>query len=50
LPYALFHRIDFSAALNKINDSLFACGYGVLTALILPFVNIAVQRFIYFQF
>jgi alginate O-acetyltransferase complex protein AlgI len=48
--HVLFYRIEVPAAATKINDSIFACGYGATVALILPFVNVAVQPFIYFQF
>jgi hypothetical protein len=43
-------RIDVPAAATKINDNVFACGYGAMAALILPFVNVAILPFIYFQF
>jgi alginate O-acetyltransferase complex protein AlgI len=48
--HILFYRIDVPRAAAKINDNIFACGYGATVALILPFVNVAVQPFIYFQF
>jgi alginate O-acetyltransferase complex protein AlgI len=48
--HVVFYRIDVAAAATRINDNIFACGYGAVIALILPFVNVAVQPFIYFQF
>jgi alginate O-acetyltransferase complex protein AlgI len=50
VAHVLFRRIDLQAAAARINPGVFACGYGAAVALILPFVNIAVQPFIYFQF
>lgn len=48
--HVLFYRIDLPEVLGKTNDLVFAFGYGVIAAAVLPFVNIAVQPFIYFQF
>jgi alginate O-acetyltransferase complex protein AlgI len=48
--HALFYRIDLRAATARINPTVFACGYGAAVAVILPFINVAVQPFIYFQF
>jgi alginate O-acetyltransferase complex protein AlgI len=48
--HVLFHQIDLAAALSRINDLVFACALGATVALILPFVNVAVRPFIYFQF
>jgi hypothetical protein len=48
--HILFHRIDLQAITARINPTVFACGYGTAVALILPFVNVAVQPFIYFRF
>jgi alginate O-acetyltransferase complex protein AlgI len=48
--HVLFYRLDLRAATARIDPTIFACGYGAAVALILPFVNVAVQPFIYFQF
>jgi hypothetical protein len=48
--HVLSYRVDFAVVATRINDKVFACGYGATVALILPFVNVAVQPFIYFQF
>lgn len=48
--HVLFYRIDLPRALTNVNDYAFACSYGVIAAAILPFVNVTVQPFIYFQF
>jgi alginate O-acetyltransferase complex protein AlgI len=50
VAHVLFRWIDLRAAAARINPGVFACGYGAAVALILPFVNVAVQPFIYFQF
>jgi D-alanyl-lipoteichoic acid acyltransferase DltB (MBOAT superfamily) len=44
------NRLDLKTALASTDDVVFACGYGAAAALVLPFVNIAVRPFIYFQF
>lgn len=48
--HVLFYRLDLPTMLRKTNDFAFASAYGVAIASILPFVNIGVQPFIYFQF
>jgi alginate O-acetyltransferase complex protein AlgI len=48
--HALTRQIDLAAALERTDDVVFACGFGAATAVVLPFVNIAVRPFIYFQF
>ena len=44
------NRIDLKSALAATDDFVFACGYGAAAAVVLPFVNVAVRPFIYFQF
>jgi hypothetical protein len=44
------NRVDLKAALAATDDYAFACGYGAAAAVVLPFVNVAVRPFIYFQF
>ena len=48
--HVLAYQIDLETALGRTDDFVFACGFGAATALVLPFVNIAVRPFIYFQF
>ncbi|MBV9220492.1 MAG: hypothetical protein JOY94_13835, partial [Methylobacteriaceae bacterium] len=48
--HAASRRINLKVLLSATNDAAFAFGYGAAVALILPFVNVAVQPFIYFQF
>jgi D-alanyl-lipoteichoic acid acyltransferase DltB (MBOAT superfamily) len=43
-------RVDLKTAVATTDDVVFACGYGAAAALVLPFVNVAVRPFIYFQF
>lgn len=44
------YHLDLRAITPKINSAVFAALYGLAVALMLPFVNVAVQPFIYFQF
>jgi hypothetical protein len=48
--HVAFHRIDLERMTAKMKPKVFAFAYGTLTALTLPFVNVNVQPFIYFQF
>jgi len=48
--HVLFYRIDLRSVTGRLNPTAFACGYGAAVAIILPFVNVTVQPFIYFQF
>lgn len=48
--HVMFYRLDPRTITARINPTVFACGYGAVVAVILPFVNVAVQPFIYFQF
>jgi len=48
--HVLFYRIDLRAVTARIEPTVFACCYGAAVAAILPFINVAVQPFIYFQF
>jgi alginate O-acetyltransferase complex protein AlgI len=48
--HVLFHLIDLKTIVARSNEIVFACCYGAAVALVLPFVNIAVKPFIYFQF
>jgi alginate O-acetyltransferase complex protein AlgI len=48
--HIVFYRLSLEAAAARVNNVVFAMGYGIAVAVILPFVNAAVQPFIYFQF
>ena len=48
--HLLFYWIKLPAALGRVNDLIYATAFGAAIALVLPFVNIAVRPFIYFQF
>jgi alginate O-acetyltransferase complex protein AlgI len=48
--HVLFYRIDLRARAAKINRVGFAISYGGAVAMILPFVNVAIRPFVYFQF
>jgi alginate O-acetyltransferase complex protein AlgI len=45
-----FYRLSLESVAARVNNVAFAMGYGIAVAVILPFVNVAVQPFIYFQF
>jgi alginate O-acetyltransferase complex protein AlgI len=44
------YQMDLERLVVRWKDTVFACGYGVAVAAILPFVNVKVVPFIYFQF
>jgi hypothetical protein len=48
--HVLFYRLDLKAMTARMNPIAFACAYGAVVAVILPFVDVEVQPFIYFQF
>jgi hypothetical protein len=48
--HVLTYRVDLQTVLAGTGDFVFAAAYGAAAALVLPFVNIAVKPFIYFQF
>jgi alginate O-acetyltransferase complex protein AlgI len=48
--HIVFYRLSLESASARVNNVVFAMGYGIAVAVILPFVNAAVQPFIYFQF
>jgi len=48
--HVVFYRLSLESAAARVNNVVFAMGYGIAVAVILPFVNAAVQPFIYFQF
>jgi alginate O-acetyltransferase complex protein AlgI len=48
--HVLFYRVDLSALTEKANNNIFACAYGAAIAIVLPFVNVTIKPFIYFQF
>jgi alginate O-acetyltransferase complex protein AlgI len=48
--HVLTSRVDLQTILSRTDDFVFAAAYGAATALVLPFVNVAVKPFIYFQF
>ena len=48
--HVAFYRLDVAAAAARTNRMAFAASYGMAMALILPFVNVDIRPFIYFQF
>ena len=48
--HVAFYTTDLTERLSEIRPVGFAFAYGAAIALILPFVNVNVQPFIYFQF
>jgi len=48
--HVAFYRLDLESVTAGMSNVGFAIGYGIAVAVILPFVNVAVQPFIYFQF
>jgi alginate O-acetyltransferase complex protein AlgI len=48
--HVMFYRLNLRALSASMNGTVFAACYGAVIALILPFVNIKVEPFIYFQF
>ncbi|MBV8191823.1 MAG: MBOAT family protein [Alphaproteobacteria bacterium] len=48
--HVAFYRLDLERMTTKVRPMPYAFGYGAAVALILPFVNVNVQPFIYFQF
>ena len=48
--HVVFYRIELESMVARIAPLPFAFAYGAAVALILPFVNVDVQPFIYFQF
>jgi D-alanyl-lipoteichoic acid acyltransferase DltB (MBOAT superfamily) len=48
--HVLSYRVDLNTVLARTDDFVFAAAYGAAAALVLPFVNVAVKPFIYFQF
>jgi alginate O-acetyltransferase complex protein AlgI len=50
ITHIAFYRVDLDRLASRLQPVAFAFGYGAVIALILPFVNVEVQPFIYFQF
>ncbi len=48
--HVLFFRFDLPSTFQQMNRTAFACCYGLAIALVLPFVNVDIRPFIYFQF
>jgi alginate O-acetyltransferase complex protein AlgI len=48
--HVVFYRIDLERMTAKVKPVVFAFAYGASVALTLPFVNVNVRPFIYFQF
>ena len=48
--HVVFYRIELERMVARIEPLPFAFAYGGAVAMILPFVNVNVQPFIYFQF
>jgi alginate O-acetyltransferase complex protein AlgI len=48
--HVVFYRLDLKAIAARGPDSVFALSYGAAVAVILPFINVKVEPFIYFQF
>jgi D-alanyl-lipoteichoic acid acyltransferase DltB (MBOAT superfamily) len=45
-----FYRLDLKAIAAKTHDGVFAAFYGAAVAVLLPFINVKMEPFIYFQF
>lgn len=50
LLHIAVYRFDLESWSGRLHPYLFAMGYGLAVSLALPFVNLSVQPFIYFQF
>jgi alginate O-acetyltransferase complex protein AlgI len=48
--HVTFYRLELDRLASRLQPPAFAFAYGAAIALILPFVNVEVQPFIYFQF
>lgn len=48
--HVVFYRIELERITAKVKPVVFAFAYGASVALTLPFVNLNVRPFIYFQF
>ena len=48
--HVLFYHLDLKSLVARIEGNMYGFGYGAAVAIILPFINVRVTPFIYFQF